>query len=92
MVDKIAVINRLLPKAKELNENFGLHVSMTIAQVVRESGWLEHAPGNNFLGIKVPKDSSGSPVSTFPKDKMQLLWTTEWSNGKWIKIQDWFVK
>jgi len=80
---KTEVINRLLPKAKELNSLYGLHISMTIAQVVRESGWLKHAPGNNFLGIKA--------LPNTPADRKQLLWTWEYLNGKWQKVQAWFM-
>lgn len=92
---KTEAINRLLPKAKELKRNFGLHVSMTIAQIVQESGWLKHASGNNFLGIKVPKVKVNGilvPDPKIPENRMQLLWTYEWQNGKWVKVQDWFMK
>jgi len=80
---KLEVISRLLPKAVELNELHGLHVSMTLAQVMHESGWLAHAPGNNFLGIKW--------TAGLPLDRRQLLWTTEYINGKWVKVQCWFM-
>jgi hypothetical protein len=81
---KQEVIDRLLPKANELNALYGLHVSMTLAQVINESGWLKHAPGNNFLGIKAP---AGTPA-----DKKQLLWTYEWTGSKFEKVQCWFMK
>ena len=92
---KTEVINRLLPKARELNTLYGLHISMTIAQVVRESGWLKHAPGNNFLGIKAPKvkkDGVWILDPKFPIDRAQKLPTWEYINGKWEKNPDWFVK
>jgi hypothetical protein len=88
---KQEVINRLLPKAQELKRTFGLHVSMTLAQIVRESGWLQHAPGNNFLGIKAPVDKYGNVLPNIPKDRIQLLWTTEYISGKWEKVQRWFM-
>ena len=81
---KQEAINRLLPKANELNQKYGLHVSMILAQIIQESGSLKNAPGNNFLGIKAPAGT--------PEDKKQLLWTTEYINGKWQKVQCWFMK
>jgi flagellum-specific peptidoglycan hydrolase FlgJ len=54
--------------------------SITIAQGIEESASGNHAPGNNLFGIK-STDGSG-----------QLLWTQEFVNGKYIQIQDWFMK
>lgn len=85
-------IDRILPKARELNSLYGFHVSMTLMQVMQESGWLKYAPGNNFLGIKVPTDAKGNISPTWPADKKQLLWTSEWKNGAYVRLQCWFVK
>ena len=81
---KQQVIDRLLPKAAELEALWGLHIPMTLAQVINESGWLKNAPGNNFLGIKAP--------AGIPEDKKQLLWTYEWTGAKFEKVQCWFMK
>lgn len=87
---KSEVIKKLLPGAKRLNEEYGLHISMTLAQIIQESGWLKNAPGNNFLGIKAPLDKNGNP--TVPEEKRQLLKTTEFINGKPQKVYCWFMK
>lgn len=91
---KQEVINRLLPKALEIKKIANLFASMTIAQIVLESGWLKYAPGNNFLGIKVPKvkiNEEYVPDPKIPKDRIQKLLTTEWVNGVWKKTYDWFM-
>ena len=80
---KSEVIERLLPGARRLNVYYGLHVSMTLAQIIQESGWLKNAPGNNFLGIKWTESQ--------PLDRRQLLWTTEFVDGKPKKVQCWFM-
>jgi hypothetical protein len=90
---KAEIIVRTGNKLKEMKkEKPWITVSLGIAQVGRESGWGKHAPGNNFLGIKVPLDKNGNPSPTFPKDRMQLLWTTEFVNGIWKRVKCWFVK
>lgn len=48
--------------------------SITIGQGILESGYGNHAPGNNLFGIK------GSY-----RGKSQLLWTTEYVNGKYVR-------
>ena len=60
---KQEVIDRLLPKAYELHALYGIQIPQTLAQVINESGWLKHAPGNNFLGIKVPKVTINGKVA-----------------------------
>jgi len=52
--------------------------SITIAQAIEESASGNHAPENNFFGIK-SEDGTG-----------QLLWTQEYLNGKWVQVQAWF--
>lgn len=49
--------------------------SITIAQGILESGYGNHAPGNNLFGIK--GDYRG---------QSQLLWTNEYKNGKYIRV------
>lgn len=48
--------------------------SVTIAQGILESGYGNHAPGNNLFGIK----------GTY-NGQYQLLWTSEYVNGKYIR-------
>ena len=48
-----------------------------LAQAALESGWGERGVGNNFFGIKVPKNL----VSSTPNEKKQLLFTTEVLNS-----------
>lgn len=48
----------------------GCPAEVLFAQCALESGWLQHAPGNNCFGIKAAKDAA-------PEAK-QLLATIEW--------------
>lgn len=80
---KSEVMERLIPKATNLYVEYGLHISMTLAQIIQESGWLKNAPGNNFLGIKWTESQ--------PLDRRQLLWTTEFIDRKSKKVQCWFM-
>lgn len=48
--------------------------SVTLAQAILESGYGNHAPGNNLFGIKGSYNGQS-----------QLLWTTEYKNGKYVK-------
>lgn len=54
---------------------------VTITQGGIESGWGNHAPGNNFFGIKAGSTWTG------PR---QLLDTTEYINGKLVHVKDYF--
>jgi uncharacterized protein YcbK (DUF882 family) len=53
--------------------------SLVMAQVLLESGYLKHCPNNNCLGIKW--------TSKYPVSRKQMLWTYEYVNGKYIKVQ-----
>ena len=50
---------------------------LTLAQAALESGWGEHAPGNNFFGIKAGTKWTGPT---------QTLMTSEEIRGKKIRI------
>ena len=87
---KSEVIDRLKPILFNLRSKYPWldgKLSMAMAQIIIESRWLKSAPGNNCLGIKVPK----SKINTI-KNK-QLLWTKEWdaAKGKYISVQAWFM-
>jgi len=61
--------------------------SLVMSQILLESGWLRHAPGNNCLGIKVPE----SKIELW--QNKQLLWTKEWDKetGKYKRVKAWFM-
>ncbi len=89
-MNKKEVIARLKPILDRLSYKYGwlLHKkSLSMAQILIESAWLKSAPGNNCLGIKVPKKQ----IDTI-KSK-QLLWTKEWDavKGKYVDVQAWFM-
>jgi flagellum-specific peptidoglycan hydrolase FlgJ len=64
---------RLIARAAVKSEkSTGLPAELTAAQCILESGWLEHAPGNNCFGIK--------DTDRFPG--VQYKMTEEWRNGK----------
>ena len=61
------------PFALESERKTGISAIFILAQAGLESAWGKSPIGNNFFGIKVPK----SLVSSTPKEKKQLLRTTE---------------
>lgn len=70
-------IGKVKGGAQESMKNYGILASLTIAQAILESGWGEHAPGNNLFGIK----ANGW------KGKTQILTTTEYVNGRAVKVK-----
>ena len=66
-------IKKFLPYARETERKTGISALFILAQAGLESAWGKSPIGNNFFGIKVPK----SLVSSTPKEKKQLLRTTE---------------
>jgi flagellar rod assembly protein/muramidase FlgJ len=56
----------------------GIPASVTIAQAALESGWGVHTPGNALFGIKATSNWHGAT---------QLLQTTEYVNGKPIRVK-----
>lgn len=66
-------IKQYKPFALESKKKTGISYLFTLAQAALESGWGERGVGNNFFGIKVPKNL----VSSTPNEKKQLLRTTE---------------
>ena len=57
-----AFIAMLLPAAQALQRAHGIPTSLTLAQAALETGWGEHAPGNNLFGIKADKAWKGNSV------------------------------
>ncbi|BFT75225.1 glycoside hydrolase family 73 protein [Paenibacillus sp. P36] len=74
-MNKDRFIEQVAPAAQANMREFGILASVTIAQAILESGWGNHAPGNNLFGIK----GSG-----------QQLVTQEFINGRWLQIVDGF--
>lgn len=77
--DKQAFIESLLPAAIEESRRTGVDPRIIVAQAAQETGWGRSAPGNNFFGIKSHGQGGG-----------QNLATTEYINGKPVKITDSF--
>lgn len=71
-------INKFYPAAKKNEEEYKVPALLTLAQAALESGWGEHAPKNNFFGIKAGKSWGG---------KVQYLKTTEVVGGKTVKVE-----
>ena len=65
------------PFALESERKTGISHLFTLAQAALESSWGERGVGNNFFGIKVPKNI----VSSTPDNKKQLFKTTEVLNA-----------
>ena len=59
--------------ALETERKTGISHLFILAQAALETGWGERGVGNNFFGIKVPKNL----VSSTPNEKKQLLRTNE---------------
>jgi len=55
-VDKIQIIKDLIPGALLSYEKYKILPSLTIAQAILETGWLQYVKGNNIFGIKWTKD------------------------------------
>ena len=73
-------INRLVPVAKELQQNHGILPSIILGQAILESDWGKSelsAQYNNLFGIK----------SFSPNDDSVKLTTKEYKDGKWIEIK-----
>ena len=66
-------IKQYKPFALKSEKKTGISHLFILAQAALESGWGERGVGNNFFGIKVPKNL----VSSTPNEKKQLLRTTE---------------
>lgn len=72
-----AFIAMLLPAAQALQRAHGIPASLTLAQAALETGWGEHAPGNNLFGIKADAAWKGKTVD---------VTTHEVIGGKRIKM------
>lgn len=64
--------------AVKAQKQYGICASLTMAQAILESGWGQHAPGNNLFGIK---------WTTRCGYDSKMLATKEFINGKWIAME-----
>lgn len=71
-MDKEKIIKQILPGALVTFEKYGLFPSVTMAQVILETGWLKVVKGNNIFGIKWTKGCGF---------EVQEILTNEWVNG-----------
>lgn len=74
-------IDKILPSAKKAQDQFGVLVSLTLAQAILESAWGRASIGCNIFGIKANKSWSGLK---------QLVRTAEYENGKKVLNQSYF--
>jgi peptidoglycan hydrolase-like protein with peptidoglycan-binding domain len=55
-MNKTQIIKDLIPGALLSYNKYNILPSLTIAQAILETGWLQHVKGNNIFGIKWTKD------------------------------------
>lgn len=53
-----------LPHAQEASQRTGIDPRLILAQAALESGWGQHAPGNNMFGIKSHGQAGGNTLAT----------------------------
>ncbi|MBW9153498.1 glucosaminidase domain-containing protein [Clostridium estertheticum] len=51
-MDKTQTIEGLIPGALLSYKKYNILPSLTIAQAILETGWLQYVKGNNIFGIK----------------------------------------
>lgn len=73
-------IDYTLASAKRIKQQFGIPVSITIAQAALETGWGKHVKENAYFGIKA-HNSAGATTS---------FNTTEFIDGQRVSINDSF--
>lgn len=82
-MNKQEFIDLIVPAAVEAYEKYNILPSLTLAQAALESSWGKSAPGNMLFGIKWSEKCGYD---------WQLLWTKEYINGNWVKVQAKFRK
>ncbi|MBU3161375.1 glucosaminidase domain-containing protein [Clostridium frigoris] len=63
-MDKTKIIKSLVPGALLSYEKYNILPSLTIAQAILETGWMQYVKGNNIFGIKWT-EGSGYEVQEF---------------------------
>lgn len=76
-VQQINFIARVLPAAAVAWQHYGVNAVGMLAQSALETGWGKSAPGNMYFGIKAGSNWTG---------KTQTLYTTEYVDGKAVKV------
>lgn len=71
-MNKPQIIKSLIPGALLSYEKYNILPSLTLAQAILETGWLQHVKGNNIFGIKWTKGCGY---------EVQELYTHEFING-----------
>jgi hypothetical protein len=71
-MNKNQIIKDLIPGALLSYEKYNILPSLTIAQSILETAWMQHVKGNNIFGIKWTKDCGY---------EVQELNTHEWISG-----------
>jgi flagellar protein FlgJ len=74
-------IKRTYNAAMAVQAKYNVNALVAMAQSAQETGWGASTPGNMFFGIKAGTGWTG---------KKQLLWTHEYINGVYTKVQAWF--
>lgn len=80
---RVAWINELAPYARQIQEQYGVIASISIAQAILESDWhtsVLSTQYNNLYGIKADVGQ-----------KSVVLPTQEFENGEWLTIQGRFA-
>ncbi|MEI6555516.1 MAG: glucosaminidase domain-containing protein [Paludibacter sp.] len=67
--------------ALAVQSKYKVNALAAIAQSAQETGWGGTVVGNMYFGIKAGNSWTG---------KKQLLWTHEYINGVYTKVQAWF--
>jgi flagellum-specific peptidoglycan hydrolase FlgJ len=62
--DKSAFVASLMPKALEASKTTGVDPRLIVAQAALESGYGQHAPGNNLFGIKGSGPAGSNNLAT----------------------------
>lgn len=69
-------LEKFLPSAEAVENRYGISRFLILAQAALESAWGDHAPGNNFFGIKATDNWKG---------EVQELPTFEFEDGVKVK-------
>lgn len=77
--DQQSFVAAMMPYAMEASARTGVDPRIIIAQAAQETGWGQHAPNNNFFGIKSHGQPGGSELAT-----------TEYVNGSPVSTSDSF--
>ena len=81
--DNEGFIDQVKPGAISAYKKHNILPSLTLAQAILESNWGKSAPGNMLFGIKWTENCGYD---------RQLLWTREYVDGEWIRVQAYFRK